>query len=454
MLNISENRILAKQFNNKYSTLNKVENKTAKKGLRRTIIGVVILMVIVLFLPWTQNIRSNGSVTSFSPNQKPQTIHSVIGGKIEEWYVQEGDYIQSGDTIVRLSETKDDYFDPNLLSNVDDRISLKQKAIKAYDEKLDALKSQSLVTKEQKNIKINQAKIKLKQLILSAKKDSMGYVSALNNYKTSVLQFNRMDSLFQLGLKSLTDLENRNIKMQKAMAYEVEMQIKWLNAKNSVNQGEMEIPNISVKYDSQLYKIQSELLTVQSTKLDAETELNKLKNSYNNYEFRNSLYYVIAPINGFLSQALQEGIGKTLKPGDPIVKLMPENVDLAVEMFIDPIDYPLVTKGEHVRIQFDGWPAIVFSGWPMASYGTYGGTITAIDRHINENGKFRILVTKDKKDHDWPELIRYGSGTSNMILLGDVPIWYELWRKINGFPADFYKNKKSTSKTKNDGNNK
>jgi hypothetical protein len=22
--------------------------------------------------------------------------------------------------------------------------------------------------------------------------------------------------------------------------------------------------------------------------------------------------------------------------------------------------------------------------------------------------------------------------------LGDVPLWYEIWRKLNGFPPDFY----------------
>lgn len=448
MLNISENTDFPSHLKTKYSALISVENKSTRRGLKRSIIGFLILLVVILFLPWTQNIRSQGKVTTFSPNQKPQTIHSVIGGKIEEWYVQEGDLIKSGDTIVRLSETKDDYFDPNLLSNVDNRILLKGKSLKAYDDKLLNLNDQFSVTNRERTIKINQAKIKLKQLKLSTRNDSASYISALTNYRTAVIQYNRMDSLYQLGLKSLTDLENRSISMQKALAYEVEMQIKWLNAKNSVNQGQMEIPNISVQYDSKLYKIQSEMFTVQSTQLETESELNKLQNSYSNYSVRSSLYYVIAPIDGYLSLALQEGIGKTIKAGDPIIKLMPTNVNLAVELFVKPIDVPLLTIGEHVRIQFDGWPAIVFSGWPNASYGTYGGTIIAIDQHINENGKYRVSVSKDETVHKWPDLIRFGAGTSNMILLGEVPVWYELWRNINGFPADFYYNKESTQKAK------
>jgi hypothetical protein len=32
-----------------------------------------------------------------------------------------------------------------------------------------------------------------------------------------------------------------------------------------------------------------------------------------------------------------------------------------------------------------------------------------------------------------------GTGAQGIALLKDVPIWYELWRNINGFPPDYYK---------------
>lgn len=124
---------------------------------------------------------------------------------------------------------------------------------------------------------------------------------------------------------------------------------------------------------------------------------------------------------------------------------MPKTYNLAVEIYIDPIDLPLVNIGEHVRLQFDGWPAIVFSGWPNASHGTYGGIIYGIDQFISKNGKYRILVEQDPTDNKWPDALRFGGGTSSMILLNDVPIGYELWRKINGFPPNYYTGK-STNK--------
>ena len=97
---------------------------------------------------------------------------------------------------------------------------------------------------------------------------------------------------------------------------------------------------------------------------------------------------------------------------------------------------------------FDGWPTVVFSGWPNLSYGTFGGEVVAIDNFISQNGKYRILVAPDPNDVEWPDALRPGSGANGLILLTDVPIWYELWRNLNGFPPDFYKNNKIANTTK------
>ncbi len=117
---------------------------------------------------------------------------------------------------------------------------------------------------------------------------------------------------------------------------------------------------------------------------------------------------------------------------------MPSDYELAVEMFVNPMDLPLVARGENVRFVFDGFPAIVFSGWPSTSYGTFGGVISAVETSISSNGMFRILVIEDEKDKKWPTSLRIGGGANGIALLEDVPIWYELWRNINGFPPEYY----------------
>ena len=164
---------------------------------------------------------------------------------------------------------------------------------------------------------------------------------------------------------------------------------------------------------------------------------------------RNALYYIKAPQNGFINKAIRAGIGETFKEGEQLVGIMPSNYDLAVETYIEPIDLPLIHLGESVRLQFDGWPSIFFSGWPNTSFGTFAGKVVAIETFISENGKFRILIAPDKDENSWPKNVSVGAGAYTIALLENVPIWYELWRQINGFPPNYYApNKKGTTEIK------
>ena len=116
MLNIS-NKYKIDESLEKYSTFKTLIVRPHYRILNKIIVGVSILAIITLFLPWTQNISGSGAVTTLRPDQRPQTIHSAIAGRIEKWYVKEGDFVRKGDTILFISETKEEYLDPNLVEN-------------------------------------------------------------------------------------------------------------------------------------------------------------------------------------------------------------------------------------------------------------------------------------------------------------------------------------------------
>lgn len=69
--------------------------------------------IITLFLPWTQNIKVKGDVTSLYQSQRPQQLNSPIPGRIIKWNVKNGDYVKKGDTLLQLSEIKEDYMGPS-----------------------------------------------------------------------------------------------------------------------------------------------------------------------------------------------------------------------------------------------------------------------------------------------------------------------------------------------------
>jgi hypothetical protein len=126
---------------------------------------------------------------------------------------------------------------------------------------------------------------------------------------------------------------------------------------------------------------------------------------------------------------------------------------VAVELYVKPMDIPLISHGTKVRLQFDGWPAMVFSGWPNTSFGTFGGTIQVIDK-IDTKGKYRILVVPDPAEEPWPELIPVGSGVYGWAMLNDVPIWFEIWRELNGFPPDYVYHDEEKSSDKKESKSK
>jgi len=438
MLNISKNSVNEHIEPSKFSALNVTQNKKSGRVLIRLAITLTLVLLVVMFLPWTQNIQSQGKVIALRPDQRPQTIHSVIGGRIEKWFVQEGDLVKKGDTILYISEIKDDYFDAGLIDRTKEQMNFKESGVESYDDKLIALENQVTSLRSILKLKLEQSENNIKQAQLKVINDSLNFVSSRANFYTAEEQFTRFETLYQQGLKSLTDVENRNLSVQKTRADFIGAENNLLVSRNSLINAQVEYLSIRSQYAYEISKVESDINSVLATKFDASSNLTKLENQLQNYTKRQSFYYITAPQNGFVTKVIQNGLGEIIKEGTPVLSIMPEKYDLAVEMYVDPIDLPLIEKGQHVRIQFDGWPAIVFSGWPNSSVGTFGGEIYAIDNFISENGKYRVLVIPDKKDAPWPEPLRVGAGTSNMLLLKDVPIWYELWRKINGFPPDYY----------------
>lgn len=192
------------------------------------------------------------------------------------------------------------------------------------------------------------------------------------------------------------------------------------------------------EYAEKITKVQSDQFSSQSAIAGSEGEIAKLENTVANYKVRQSLYYIIASQNGQVSQLNKAGIGEILKEGETIGIIVPKEGKKAVQIQIRPIDLPLIHPGQKVQFTFDGYPAIVFSGWPDSSFGTFSGRVISVENSINAEGYFTALVAEEPEDKPWPANLRIGTGANGIALLKNVPVWYEIWRNINGFPPDYY----------------
>ncbi|UJH66170.1 HlyD family secretion protein [Allomuricauda sp. SCSIO 65647] len=438
MLNITDNKLNQKVDLMQYKAAQKVFPRRYYKYFNRFLLTFAIICLIVLFLPWTQNVIGEGYLTTLTPDQRPQTIQSPIPGRIEKWYVREGDFVQKGDTILHISEIKNEYFDPNLVERTGQQIRAKEMAVTSYQEKVKALNTQITALTNERSLKLEQARNKLIQSKLKVQSDSIDLEAANTNIIIAQRQYDRVVQLESEGLKAVTDVEEKRLKLQEAQAKLISQENKLLASKNDVINARVEINRIEAEYTDKISKARSDMFTAQSNQFDSEAQVTKLENEYTNYSIRNDMYYIRAPRSGYINRAVQGGVGEAFKEGDALVGIMPAKYDMAVETYVKPLDLPLMHLGEKVRIQFDGWPAIVFSGWPNLSYGTYGGVVVAVETFISENGKYRVLLAPDPEDHPWPKELRVGSGANTIALLEDVPIWFELWRQLNGFPPNYY----------------
>jgi len=438
MLNLSPHKVKSKINLKQAQSLKMVERKVAQRVALKLIGIFAISVLIAMFLPWTQNIQGIGKVNTLLPQQRPQTIQSFIDGRIEKWYVKEGDYVEKGDTIIHILEIKDEYFDPMLLQRTQEQIDAKEYAVKSYESKITALDAQIEALKRTLVLKIEQAKNRLEQAKLKVISDSMDFEAIKINADIAEIQFLRMQRLEQEGLKSLTEVENRKQMFQKANADRISIQNRLLASRNDVLNAEVELVSLEAQFNNSIAKAESDKFSAFSNMYDAIATVTKLKNQFQNYAIRTGMYFIVAPQNGDITQTFRGGLGENIKSGEQLLSIVPSDYELAVEMFVRPIDLPLIKLGQKVRIQFDGWPAIIFSGWPGTSFGTFGGEVWAVDQFISENGMYRIIVAQDYKDYPWPKALRAGAGANTILLLNDVPVWYELWRQFNGFPPDYY----------------
>jgi biotin carboxyl carrier protein len=119
----------------KYKSFAHIYRQGKSTEIRPWLTGFLLLLAAIIFLPWTQNIRSKGNITSLFQEQRPQKVYSPIAGKISRWWVKEGDFVKKGDTLAKITEIKEDYLDPNLVPRTQEQLNAKKSYLEFYEKK-------------------------------------------------------------------------------------------------------------------------------------------------------------------------------------------------------------------------------------------------------------------------------------------------------------------------------
>jgi multidrug efflux pump subunit AcrA (membrane-fusion protein) len=422
------------------------------RAARKLAISLFLLIVsapaVLIFVPWRQSVYGDGRVSGYAQLDRQQAIDSPITGRVQQWYVQEGSRVKKGDKVARVTDNDAEFL--TRLADQQRAVSYKLDAARQkealYIENVKAYQDYGnlLVSAAEREIEVAEQKVQAQQQEI---------VAAEIAYKTDRYNRDRIYRLFsdKLGLASQRDYEvaeqkfqESQAKFQKATAdlegVKAALEAKRADAKGKradantkigAAEGSLRDARVSIgEYDKELRDIEAKLA-------------------------RQSLQVVTAPRDGTILRLVVNQGTEQVYEGEPIALIVPETPELAVELYVDGNDAPLISEGRHVRLQFEGWPAVQFAGWPSVAVGTFGGVVALVDSSdFNGMGKFRILVVPDKEDQPWPDgrFLRQGVRSKGWVLLNEVRLGYEFWRRINGFPPVLDKDPtgKADSKDKKD----
>ena len=82
---------------------------------------VLLFLLIIAFVPWTQTITVSGQLSAYTPYERPQDIEAQITGRIKKWHIFEGVRVKQGDLILELDDYDPNFMSPDLLPLLEQR---------------------------------------------------------------------------------------------------------------------------------------------------------------------------------------------------------------------------------------------------------------------------------------------------------------------------------------------
>jgi multidrug efflux pump subunit AcrA (membrane-fusion protein) len=266
-----------------YKGIYRIQNKN---NVKKWMWASLFILLVVLFLPWTQNIRAKGAVTALRQEDRPQELNTILAGSVVKWYVKEGDFVKKGDTIMQIGEVKTDYFDPQLLNRTKKQIDAKQIAVDGYGNKAATAVSQINALEEARDLKLDQLDVKLRQQALKVVSDSIDLGAVLNELSVTKRQIDAAKNMLDSGVISLVDFERRKVSYQNALAKKISAENKFLQAKQELTAIRIEKNGTIQEYTDKIAKAQGEQFGSLSNMATGEADVAKLQNAYSNYDIQ------------------------------------------------------------------------------------------------------------------------------------------------------------------------
>lgn len=442
----------------------------ASRWIARWLFVFILLCVpALIFVPWQQSVQGYGKVTAWDPAERKQSLEAPIDGRVIRWNKQEGDRIKGpvysidpitgekklekkGEILVVLQDP-----DPFFTEHLKDQRDAASNRKKAAQDRVDSFTKQIANLKLSKTNALKAAKNRLQM----AKEREVAALQAIEAAKLNVdlakANYEIEENLVKKGLTANLSFLQAKQRLENSKVEKIRADVSHNAAKSEVSALGDDMSKIENDAEAAISSASASMQTAMAEVAQAERDLSEIQIR----EARQAQQEVTAPCDGILYRVLANANagGHFVKQAEPLGIIIPDianPADRMVELYIDGNDCPLITElmskmrrenlGTEiempripVRLQFEGWPALQWVGWPSAALGTFGGLVVMVDAHDDDTGKFRIFVKPDPEEAErnpWPPVfsLRQGSRVTGWVLLNRVTLGWELWRQLNGFP--------------------
>ena len=359
---------------------------------------ILLILIIAAFvaaaiawMAWAQIdvvIRGSGKV---SPASQVQNIQSLEGGIIEEILVLEGQTVESGQPLIKISDVAfSSSFEENRLLYLELLARTSRLQAEAFGSEYSSAPEVNREAPE-----LNAAE---KSLFESNQKQLAETLSGLeekiNQQQSAVLEAKSK----QRQLRRSLDLVKREIKIKQPLMDRgiiSEVEFLQLQQREAEIEGEIEavrlsIPRIESTIQEARFNKQKARLEFQNKAKkelnEVSAELGRIREAQTALQDRVRRTTLRSPVNGIVQKLHTNTIGGVIAPGSSIIDIVPLEDALLVEIRIDPADIAYVSVGQFARLKF--------SAYDFAIHGSLQGIVTFVsaDTVTNEEGESFYLV--------------------------------------------------------------
>ena len=355
----------------------------------------VVLFIWIAFAKVDTVTRAEGRVI---PSAKMQVIQNLEGGIVSAILVKQGQSVRAGDRLVALSALQ---HDGDMKSRYQQVLSLEARAARlaalasgqspefpksVSDSAPDLMAVETATYLSKKLEQSSQVGVLTAQAEQKSRELEEAQISLLANRKS--LELGREERatvahLVERGLEPRLEL----VRIDRAFA---EQEGRSAVATVTIERLRSAINEISARKDAMVRQFRSEALNELNRTM---ADLNPLKQSMPALVDKVSRTEIKAPMKGIVNRVFVTTIGGTVRPGDPIVEVVPEDDQLVVEALVLPKDIGFVKLGQPARVKITAYDYSIF--------GAMDGKVQSIsaDAVPNEKGEafFQVRIeTKTK----------------------------------------------------------